>query len=410
MKANKLKDVYKNFDPVVPLSSNSEFYVERKDSPLDEIKEYLLRENQSELKILFSGHRGSGKSTELNQLMADDDIQIRYFITHYSVREVLDLASLDYVDLLFSIGAEIYSKANDLGLIYDNELLKKLESFCNIIDKETEKGFNIGVEAGISTNHVDSLARILPKLRFEYTNRRKIRKRLQSRMPEMIGIINEIIGEVKSKSGNDILVAIDDLDKPDLKTAEQLFYHRQTSLTQIKCNIIYTIPIALCYSQNYNQVKQAFTDSFILPNVSINHKDHSANESGRRLMEELVEKRMSLDLIDMEALKHAIEMSGGVFRQMVHIINKSAAKAKSRDDNKIRKTDVETAENEIRDEFRRILRVGDYSKLRKIHKDCRIYDSGTCARLMHNLSVLEYKNDGRWCDVHPAVIPLLTEK
>ena len=116
MKANKLKDVYKNFDPVVPLSSNSEFYVERKDSPLDEIKEYLLRENQSELKILFSGHRGSGKSTELNQLMADDDIQIRYFITHYSVREVLDLASLDYVDLLFSIGAEIYSKANDLGL------------------------------------------------------------------------------------------------------------------------------------------------------------------------------------------------------------------------------------------------------------------------------------------------------
>jgi hypothetical protein len=30
--------------------------------------------------------------------------------------------------------------------------------------------------------------------------------------------------------------------------------------------------------------------------------------------------------------------------------------------------------------------------------------------VLHNLSLLEYANDERWCDVHPIVMPLLASE
>ena len=66
MKARDLDTAYINFDPAQPLPSDSEFYVKRKYNPLEQIKRDLLRSNIYQPKFLFSGHRGSGKSTELN--------------------------------------------------------------------------------------------------------------------------------------------------------------------------------------------------------------------------------------------------------------------------------------------------------------------------------------------------------
>lgn len=409
MKVDKLEDVYKNFDPLVPLPGNSEFYVQRKRNPLNNIRQILLRENPSPLKILFSGHRGSGKSTELNQLMADDEIQKDYFVIHYSVKQVLDTAGLDYIDLLVSIGAQTYLKAQEMGLMDRDSLLNELDKWRSTIEKEVEKGFTTGGEGGISAGLANFFNQLLIKLKIEYTNRIKIRQTLQLRMAEMIDIINLIMNEVKLKSGNDVLVAIDDLDKPDLKIAEEIFYQRKESLTYPECNIIYTVPIALYYSQNFGQVKQNFTKSYVLPNVAITHKDHSPNIDGRNLMKEFVKKRMSPDLIDKDALEHAITISGGLFREMTRLIGSAGDEAISRDDEKIRLDDVKLAESEIRNEFRRMLRAKDYNALKKIHESCDIEDAETCAELMHNLSVLEYQNDGNWCDVHPAIVSLIEE-
>lgn len=408
MLAKDLDQVYINFDPTRPLPGISEFYVNRENNPLDEMKRALLRDSFIPPKLLFSGHRGSGKSTELNRLMADQKMQEKYFIVHYSIMEVLDTAGLDYTDLLVSIGAQIFIKANDIKLELKDKLLNELYRWKETIEKEIDKGWVVGGEVGSSAGLSSFLTQVLAKLKLEFTNRQKIRQVVEQRLSELVGIIDLIITEVEIESNKKVLVAIDGLDKPDLKVVHTIFYERQPSLTQPKCSIIYTVPVALYYSQEFGQVKHAFTESYVLPNVSIaKYDDGSPYEEGRKVMRNFVEKRMSLDLIEKDALEYAISISGGVFREMAWIIRTAADKAIARGDEKIQKSDIDKAESRRRNEFRRILRTEDYDLLVNIHRNRKLMGAEKCAHLLHNLSILEYVNDENWCDVHPVIIPLI---
>jgi len=403
MIAKDLDQAYINFDPAQPLPGVSPFYVQRKRNPLDRIKRALLRSSPLSQKFLFSGHRGSGKSTELNRLMAYPEIQDKYFIVHYSVRDVLDPAGLEYTDLLLSIGAQIFIEAREKGkLRLKKKLLDELTRWVGALGTEESEQVDTGVEIGTDLKVLQA------KLKTGDTSRMNIRKNIEARLPTFVSVTNLIIAEVEQKVEKKVLVAIDDLDKPDLEVARKLFYERQTSLTLPDCSIIYTIPIALLYSSDAGQVKQPFTESHILPNVTItNRHDRSPDHEGREVMREFVKKRMSLELIDEESLNYAIYVSGGVFREMARVMSMAADNAIARGEEKIGKQDVEDAESEIRNEFRRMLETDDYEALAKIHKSRELRGSETCEKLLHNLSILEYRNEENWCDVHPAVVPLI---
>ena len=153
---------------------------------------------------------------------------------------------------------------------------------------------------------------------------------------------------------------------------------------------------------------QTFSGSYVLPNISITKReDRSPNKEGRAAMREFVAKRMSLDLIDEDAVKHAITISGGLFREMARIIRDAADNAIARGEERIEKQDVEEAESEIRNEFRRMLETEDYEALEEIYKTRKLRGAEICAKLLHNLSILEYRNKENWCDIHPVIIPLI---
>ncbi len=411
MIAEDLDQVYTNFEPTRALPGVSEFYVQRPKNPLEVMRRALLRESFEPLKYLFSGHRGSGKSTELNRLMVYPDVKEKYFIAHYSVYDVLDIAGLDYTDLLFSIGAQIFIEADKQAVTMRDSLLKQLREWGSAIEQETESGRKIGVEGGLGIPLTDFFNKAQLKLRLEYESRKKIRSRIEARLSELMDIINLIVAEVELNSRKKVLVVIEDLDKTDLKTAKDLFYERQSSLTQPRCSIIYTVPIALLYSSEARQVTQAFPGEYVLPSVSITkRKTRDPNKGGRAVMKEFVRKRMSLDLIKPDALEHAITISGGVFREMARIVRDAADNAIARNVETIEKQDVERAESEIRNEFRRTLELKDYEELKKIYGSQELRGSDVCAKLLHNLSILEYRNKKNWYDIHPVIIPLLEER
>jgi len=415
MKAKDLDKVYTNFDPSRPLSETweiKEFYVDREKNPLEKMKRELLRDDVNNPKSLFSGHRGSGKSTELNKMISDEYIQAKYFIVKYSVKDVLDIVGLDSTDLIISIGSQIFTKATEDGKIklkkgLLDELLKWMGTIEAIREDISQQGASVETEAGLSAVFL----KLLSRLKIEYTNRESIRQTVKPRLSELVGIINLIIAEAELKIEKKILVIIEDLDKTDLKSAKEIFYERQTSLTLPNCNIIYTVPIALLYCFDAPQIGQGFNKIHILPNVSITNRDDlSQNPKGRETMKGFVEKRMSLELIENDALEHAITISGGVFREMAKLIRTSADNAIGRGEEKIELVDVKQAESEIRNEFRRILETDDYKALTIIHATRELKGSDVCAKLLHELSILEYQNDENWCDVHPAIIPLIEPK
>ena len=113
MQAEDLRAALNILDPEHPLSTPEEleeFFVPRPDSPLEDLK-ILLEDTVKPQKFLFTGHRGSGKSTELAKLTHDlgDD----FFIIRYSIKSILNLFDLSYVDVVLSLALKLFRKATD---------------------------------------------------------------------------------------------------------------------------------------------------------------------------------------------------------------------------------------------------------------------------------------------------------
>jgi hypothetical protein len=111
MPTASLEEALNLFDPQRPLemSELNAYYVARPHAPLEPMKTYL-RVNRQPIKVLFSGHRGSGKSTELTRLAKD--LENEFFIVRFSAR-VLNLADLNYVDIILTCAAALFREATD---------------------------------------------------------------------------------------------------------------------------------------------------------------------------------------------------------------------------------------------------------------------------------------------------------
>ncbi len=402
--ANNLDLAWSNFDPFFPLPADCPFHVEREGKPLNKLIRALMRTHRQPPKYFFSGHRGCGKSTELNRLAADDEINKKFFIIKYSVKDVCDVNNLNYVDVLFSIGAQLYLQYIGAGNELRSELIKDLENWRKTIEKVLEEKTSIkaSLEGGLKSFFVSMLA----KIQAEDTTRETIREKIEPRLSELIGKINLIIADIEGKEKKKVLVLIDDLDKPSLEQAKKIFYNNYTAITQPSCYIVYTVPISIFFEQEFIAIRDL---CFSLPNIKLHKKKERNNkyDAGYERMKKFVFNRMEQNLIESNALDLAIKMGAGVFRETARIMQIAADSAIEHERNLIIRDDVERAEREIRSDFRRILTSEDYTTLRDICIHNEICGIEKIGHLLHNLSILEYTNDETWCDIHPTLEELL---
>ena len=106
------------FDPVQPLSSEEEladFYVDRGSTARRDMMT-LLRVNhlhhKRPVKFLFTGHKGSGKSTEVNKLC--QELNDQFFIAKVAFRKRPDV---NYVDILVKAAMALFRAASDEQVI-----------------------------------------------------------------------------------------------------------------------------------------------------------------------------------------------------------------------------------------------------------------------------------------------------
>ncbi len=109
-RAKIIDEVYRVCNPDKPLPPDDERYVDLTENRgVKQIAKTVTRrirrsEAGARIKLLFTGHRGSGKTTELLRLQQElEDNQ--FFIIYMDVEELLDLGSLNYLD---SIGISIF--------------------------------------------------------------------------------------------------------------------------------------------------------------------------------------------------------------------------------------------------------------------------------------------------------------
>ncbi len=410
-RATNLEEVWAIFDPYQPLPADSSYYVQRPDTALSRLHRWLTRGAGKPMKIFYSGHRGAGKSTELNRLVADEEIRKQYVIVHYRIGDYADPLNLSHVDVLFSMGAQIFVQYTDKEKGYGKrlpaELIRELESWRGRIE-ERVRAVDKAVGASAEANLNAFFLKALGWSKAEETSRKEIRQIIEPRLSELISSINLIVSAIAAREQKPVLVIIDDLDKPPLDVAKKIFHGYYTVLMQPACAIVYTVPSAIFFSPEFATLRG---QTFFLPNLKL----HAAGQPQQRVeqcyaaLRDFFSRRAHRRLISNDALDAAATVSGGVFREMARVIQTGADLALEAQRDRIEVADIRRAEAELRNEFTHFLTPEDYQTLRAIHDNPRRLDPQNLAPLLHNLAALEYHNDESWYGVHPAIIPLLED-
>ena len=409
-KAQNLDDAWSNFDPFYPLPSGSPFYVKRDDSPLDRMKRALLRTHNTPQQYFFSGFTGCGKSTELNRLAVDTELQKKFFVVKFSVRDTCDPNSLNYVDVLVAMGAKIFETYTNQGGRLDQGIYREVKTWGQRVEERIqEKGVQSLVEAesggGVEIPKwiANFFLRLTGRIQTEHSSRSIIRETLEPTLTELLSKINLISAGILNKQKKPVLVLVDDLDKALEEDALKLFKANLSALQQPNFYVVYTVPVWIFYSAEFSAIQPPHAS--ILPNIKLHPKANRTKQdsAGYQVMKEFILRRMSEDLISQPALKYAAQRSGGVLRELARLLQISIDSAIEREAAKVERSDVERAVHELRNEYRRILSEADYEALKEIHANCAYEGIDRIRHLLERLLVLEYENESNWFDVHPVL-------
>jgi Cdc6-like AAA superfamily ATPase len=399
-KATDFDRAWLNFELDLPLKpaangSTNPFYINRPENPINELVAALLAPFYRPPKFFFSGHRGCGKSTELQHLLNNSAIQKKYWAINFSIREETD------------IGSRLFREYRKKGGELPEQLLKELNGWKGKVEKQisTIQDSRVsGIELGAS---IDAFfANVGLKMKLEPATRVALRQIVETDSTGLIAIINHIAATIYSQEGRIPLILIDDMDKPDRDCARVIFHDHREIMLQPNCAIVYTVSSALFYSKEFDAVRD---QALFLPNINLHTAgdvEHHLQE-GYRTLETFVNVRVHTSLINPAALDEAITYSGGVFRELARIIRTAIGRARRRKAAQVESEDVEWAASEIRNEYRRILDKEDLKLLKKVHEHKKLEYSERLMPLLQLLAILEYRDQENWCDIHPALRKML---
>lgn len=171
-RANTLKTAFRACD-VKPLVGQDveRYYVDlskvRKTEAIEGVSTTLeFLEFEEATTILFTGHRGCGKSTELRRIQKQWESD--YLVIYLESDEEIDINDARYTDLYLVIIKQVEFELRKLKLSFDAQLLKSFESWFKEITQETEetveKSVSMTGTLEASSSPVPFIAKLLVKL------------------------------------------------------------------------------------------------------------------------------------------------------------------------------------------------------------------------------------------------------
>ncbi|MEL6229043.1 MAG: P-loop NTPase fold protein [Cyanobacteria bacterium J06627_3] len=372
--------------------------------------------------LLFTGHVGCGKSSELIRLKSA--WQTDYLVISVQVEDETDTNDLTYTDLYLLVIKQVELALRRQGLAFDKDLLKSFEDWFKDITEETEttveRSVNVNAEASLGSE-APFLAKFLVKVMAQIKGGSKdkvtIRQTLEREVSRLRTDINNLLRDGAKKlrqadSGKKgILLILDGLDKCPPDVATKLFIDYSAQLRELACNIIYTVPIAVLYGTR--KLGSTFENPHIIPMIGMYQPNRgSVNldyaENGLEQMAQLIEKRVDSGAIfaKRSLLLDLAKASGGHLRQMMRMTRKAIAIASSRANvsKKVEPDDVIYAINQEQQGFERILSADDYGELAQVALTKELTDETLGQAMLFNTAILEYNGTGRWMYPNPVVM------
>lgn len=412
MPAITLEQALNTFHPA-PLrgSELNLYYVERPSSPLDRMAVQLRA--QRRLKVLFTGHRITGKTTALNRLAAD--LGAAFFVVHFSVLDTLNAYDVHYTDLMLAMATRLLGRATDEKLFPKGlkTLVREdlLEEVLLWLEKRIE-GLQFVSPSGEKSlsGQVNFLAvQMEAKLSTETVTRQALRERVSLHLSELLDRMNHVIGEVERRGEQRVLFIVEDIDKLDLANARDLFLEHARSLTAPRASIIYTFPVALRWSLDFPHIAANFGRHFILPNVRLVDRNANPDPQGHQTLANIFYRRLDRNLIKPDALEMLVEASGGLIGTLVRLGGLAAEHALVDGKAAIDGESAARAIAEMRGDFKALLRREDYDVLRRQLAGETLLNEEAVREVLYTGCLLEYHDHEPWFGVHPIVRPLLED-
>jgi hypothetical protein len=365
----------------------------------------------SQKHVLFFGHVGAGKTTELKFYAARLNETGFILPVEVDVPGVLDRNNLQYADLLMAMANALLNALEQQKITLPSKDIKELHSWFEekIVTRQEVQEFAAEIqgtmEAGVT---VPLLAKVLAKFSTAFkanaTYKEELRRVIRNNFTQLADTFNQLIrgaeaalARKRQKEVVRVLFVVDGTDKLREEDRKRLFVQDTQLLLAVHALAIYTAPIALKYEGGL--VGQLDAD-LVLPMVTLQDKNGKRCEAGWRAMREIVLKRADRSLFETEAdIEQLVENSGGHPRELLRLLQLCCEFAERRIDAAV----VKQAITQLAGEYRRLLEPDDYESLARIDRaPMDVGNDEKIRRLLYCLALLEY-NDGTWRRSHPVI-------
>jgi len=401
------------YDGTMPIRMNDE-----NESPMNNIyRSCMLVRNQNAHLLL--GHKGCGKSTELNMLKQKFEESGRRVSIIKCLIEA-DLQGVAYWDLLILLGMHLCKIADEAKCDLPESLLDAMRNFWNEIEsiETTSDVYSLGIKGEVSAGTpkfikvFQFLSSLSGELKYGYDKRNIIREKVRKSAAQWKGYLKEVSDYITMQSGGkQPIVIFEDLDKLPPDKAWEVF---SNPLYEMPFPVVYTFPISLSYDTKFAGLEAAFSNNIqILPMIKIRTPDGKVFQDGIDTIRIIIGKRADLSVFEADALELLINKTGGILRDLFHCITQAANRAEYRGVSKIGLEDAKSATIRLRSALTRRIESTNYPLLINISKGgkykSQIEDREMLLDMMQGLIVLEYNGD-RWHDLHPLVEDYLKEQ
>jgi energy-coupling factor transporter ATP-binding protein EcfA2 len=439
-RATDLATAYKISD-VQPLTGEDldRYYVDlgaaRKNDAIININSTLeLQETEQHSAILFTGHRGCGKSTELRLLQRT--WQKHFHVIYLESDKITDINDVQYTDIYLLIAQYLEFEMRQLNIQLDSRIIKDIEQwFGDVIEElEMSKNIDIAVSGEITIGAsspfpVPALAKFLAKLTSQIKgsskDKKTIRRAVEKDLSILMTSLNLLLGDaekkliekklIEKKPGDQdckgILIVFDNLDRCPPHVADKLFFDYAAQLQSIDCNIVYTVPIASLYSSR--GIAKTFDKPYIVSMVNIYEYEDKPDllnyqVQGLNSLVELLDKRIDVDRVfeTRDILLDIVRASGGHVRDLMKMVRQACLTAIGKKHVQVQADDALYAINQAQFSFEREIPDTHYPIIAETFLKKRAPSNPLGQDCLFYTYVLEYNGDRRWNYPHPTVIKI----
>jgi len=391
--------------------------------------------------VLFTGHIGCGKSTELLRLKLELE-QEGFHVVYFESSEDLEMADVDIGDVLLAIARRVSQSLDKIVLEEPSRLKELLQGAVKVLNSDVTGvkfklpgakilGDSVG-DVGITSDKDKfslylGIAEITTKAKSDATLREKLNQYLGPQKTQLLEAINAellepAIAKLKQLGKNGLVVIVDNLDRIDIRQKpwgrpqhEYLFVDQAECLTKLHCHLVYTMPLALKFSNDYGNLTQRFSEEpQVLPMVPVQLTDGSDCEAGMALLRQMVLARAFPDLDEdqrldkipeifdsAETLDRLCQVSGGHVRDLLRLLNSWIKKGRKLP---LSRGTLEEVIRSRRNEMTMPISDDEWELLRKVQQRKKVSGDQGYQTLIRSRLVFEYRDGGEsWFDINPIL-------